>query len=485
MSPDNNSPPPDQEANLRRAQPLDAALHPSTPSESAQLEVALSRPEPEGAQQGEGRLRRLLRLATLDARPLRRHRDFRLLFAGQLVSFFGTMITSVALPYQVYQLTHSPLAVGLIGLVQLGPLLLFAFLGGALADARDRRRMVQLTELAFAIMSALLVANTLLPRPHLWALYAVAAVAAGLDALQRPSLDALLPRLVERDELAAAGALSSLQGTLGQVAGPAIGGILIATIGLTGTYAVDVATFVVSLALLRLMRAVPPPAGAGRPSLRGVVEGLRYARARPELLGTYVVDIVAMFFGMPTALFPALAARFGGPGVLGLLYAAPAVGSLLATATSGWTARVNRHGRAVLLAAAVWGVAIALFGLCNALWPALVFLALAGAADEVSGLFRGLIWNRTIPDALRGRLAAIELLSYSSGPLLGDVESGAVASIFGAPVSIVSGGVLCVVGVALLAVTLPRFRRYDGRDHAVVPASERQEQAYSESTTGG
>ncbi len=432
--------------------------------------------EPEGARQGGARqggerLRSLLRLAVIDARPLRR-RDFRLLFMGQLVSFFGTMITSVALPYQVYQLTRSPLAVGLIGLVQLGPLLLFAFLGGALADARDRRRMVQLTELAFAIMSALLVANTLLPRPHLWALYAVAAVGAGLDALQRPSLDALLPRLVERDELAAAGALSSLQGTLGQVAGPAIGGILIATIGLTGAYAVDVATFAVSLALLRLMRAVPPPAGAGQPSLRGVAEGLRYARARPELLGTYVVDIVAMFFGMPTALFPALAARFGGPGVLGLLYAAPAVGSLLAAATSGWTARVHRHGRAVLLAAAGWGVAIALFGLCGALWPALVCLALAGAADEVSGLFRGIIWNRTIPDALRGRLAAIELLSYSSGPLLGDVESGAVASAFGAPASIVSGGVLCVVGVALLAVTLPRFRRYDGRHHDGDPASD-------------
>jgi len=245
----------------------------------------------------------------------------------------------------VYQLTRSPLAVGLIGLVQLGPLLLFAFLGGALADARDRRRMVQTTELAFAAMSALLVANTLLPRPQLWALYAVAAVAAGLDALQRPSLDALLPRLVERDELAAAGALSSLRGTLGQVAGPAVGGVLIATIGLTGAYAVDVATFVVSLALLRLMRAVPPPEDAARPSLRGVVEGLRYARARPELLGTYVVDMVAMFFGMPTALFPALATRLGGPGVLGLLYAAPAVGSLLAAATSGWTARAPPWAR--------------------------------------------------------------------------------------------------------------------------------------------
>lgn len=407
--------------------------------------------------------RRLLRLATVDVRPLRRHRDFRLLFMGQLVSFFGTMLTSVALPYQVYHITRSSLAVGLLGLVQLVPLLAFAFLGGALADAHDRRRMVQLTELAFAAMSGLLAANALLPHPHVWVLYAVAAAMAGLDALQRPSLDALLPRLVERDELTAAGALGSLRTTLGMVAGPALAGILIATIGLVSTYGLDVATFAVSLAALRLMRATPPPPDAERPSLRRVVEGLRYARSRPELLGTYVVDIVAMFFGMPTALFPALAARYGGPSVLGLLYTAPALGALVATATSGWAGRVHRHGRAVLYAAGAWGLAITAFGLTASLPLAVVFLACAGGADTVSGLFRQTIWNQTIPDALRGRLASIELVSYSSGPLLGDVESGVVATAYGVPASVVSGGILCVIGVAALAVALPRFRRYDAR----------------------
>jgi len=414
-----------------------------------------------------GRWRRLARLVTLDARPLRRHRDFRLLYIGQAVSFFGTMITYVAVPYQVYRLTRSSLAVGLLGLTELIPILLFAFLGGALADAHDRRRMVRLTELALAVMSGLLALNALLARPHLWVLYGVAAAMAGLDALQRPSLDALLPRLVERDELTAASALSSLRTTAGMVAGPALGGVLIATIGLTGAYAVDVATFVVSLAALRLMRAVPPPPDAERPSLRRVVEGLRYARSRPELMGTYVVDIVAMFFGMPTALFPALAPHYGGPGVLGLLYAAPAAGALLATATSGWANNVHRHGRAVILAAGVWGVAITLFGLAPALPPALFFLAVAGGADMVSGLFRSRIWNGTIPDALRGRLASIELLSYSSGPALGNVESGVVASLVGVRQSVVSGGLLCVVGVALVAVALPRFRHYDGRLHDV------------------
>jgi MFS family permease len=432
----------------------------------------------DGQRSRDGRLRRLLRLATMDIGPLRRHRDFRLLFAGRFVSFFGTVITSVALPYQAYALTHSPLIVGLFGIVQLVPLLLFAFLGGALADAFDRRRLVQLTELALAALSGVLLVNALLSHPQLWVLYAVAALAAGLDALQRPSLEALLPRLVDHDELAAAGALGSLRGTFGMILGSAFAGLLIATVGLPSTYGVDVATFVVSLLALRLMQAVPPPLDAERPSLARVVEGLRYARSRPELLGTYTVDMVAMFFGMPSALFPALAvsyARSGGIApatALGLLYAAPAAGAFLASATSGWSGRVHRHGLAVILAAGAWGVAIACVGLAPSLLLALLFLGLAGGADMISGLFRGVIWNKTIPDALRGRLASIELVSYSSGPLLGDVEAGAVATAFTPRVSVFAGGALCIVGVGLLALALPRFRRYDDRAHQVHLSSD-------------
>jgi MFS family permease len=411
------------------------------------------------------RWRRLLQLAVVDIGPLRRHRDFRLLFTGQIVSFFGTMISSVAIPYQVYQLSHSTLAVGLLGLVEIVPILLLAFLGGALADAHDRRRMVQITELSLAVMSALLAINAWLPHPKLWVLFLVAGALAGLDALQRPSLDAMLPRLVERDELTAAAALRALQSTLGMIAGPALGGVLVATVGPGGAYSVDVATFAVSLMALRLMRAVPPPPDAERPSVKRVLEGLRYARSRPELMGTYTVDMVAMFFGMPTALFPALAQRFGGPGVLGLLYAAPAVGSFVATLTSGWSSRVHRHGLGVIWAAVAWGIAITALGLVQSLPVALFCLAVAGGADMVSGIFRGTIWNQTIPDALRGRLAGIELVSYSSGPTLGNVESGLVASIFSVRTSVVSGGVLCVVGVALLAALSPAFRAYDSRTY--------------------
>jgi len=371
------------------------------------------------------------------------------------------MVTYVAIPYQVFHLSGSSLLVGLLGLAELGPLLATAFLGGAFADAFDRRRMVQLTELALAGASGVLVLNAVLS-PHVWLLFVVAAVMAALDGLQRPSLEALEPRLVDRDELPSAAALSSLVMTAGMIGGPALGGVLIAVIGLPATYGFDVVTFAFSVGALRLMRAVPPPPDAERPSLRGIAEGFRYARGRPELLGTYGVDMVAMFFGMPNALFPALAAELGGGAtLLGLLYAAPAAGSLVATATSGWITRVSRHGAAVCIAAAGWGVGIVVVGLAPGVVLALVGLVVAGFADMVSGIFRGTIWNQTIPDRLRGRLAGIEQVSYSSGPLLGNVEAGVVASITSVRVSIVSGGVLCIAGVAVAAALLPAFRRYE------------------------
>ena len=413
--------------------------------------------------------RRLVRLAAIDLGPLRRHRDYRLLWIGLAVSFFGSEISFVAIPYQVYKLTGSTAVVGLLALVALAPLLSSAIVGGALADAVDRRRMVFITELGLAACSAALLANALLPHPRLWVLFVVEAISAALVGFLRPSLDALTPRLVEKDELTAAGALDSLRFQIGLMGGPVVGGLLIATVGLAGVFAIDIATFLISLVMLGLMRTAPPPPDAERPSLRRIAEGFRYARSRPELLGTYGVDIVAMFFGMPNALFPAFAKEFGGPAVHGLLYTAPSVGSFVATATSGWTKRVHRHGLAVIVAASVWGVGILLLGLAPNLPLALASLALAGAADMVSGIFRSTIWNQTIPDRLRGRLAGIEQVSYSTGPLLGDVEAGIVGSLAGVRASIVSGGVLCIVGVAVMALLLPVFRRYDARTFVAEP----------------
>jgi MFS family permease len=349
----------------------------------------------------------------------------------------------------------------LLGLAELGPVLALSLLGGALADARDRRGVVLATEVAFTALSALLLLNALSPEPLLWAIFALAGAQAGLFALQRPALDAIMPRLVERSELTAAGSLSMLQGTFGMLAGPAIGGVLIVIVGLPATFGVDVVSFGASLIALWLMRAVPPPDGGQRLSLRGVLDGLQFARSRPVLTGTYIVDIVAMFFGMPQALFPAIADTMGGPTVLGLLYSAPALGSLLAVATSGWTTRVRRHGLAVIVAATVWGLAIVGFGLASTPFVAVALLAVAGGADALSGMFRMAIWNHTVPDALRGRLAAIEMVSYSSGPALGNAKSGLIAGLFSVPFSVISGGVLCVLGCALCALLLPAFRAYD------------------------
>ncbi|MEW6476467.1 MAG: MFS transporter [Actinomycetota bacterium] len=398
-----------------------------------------------------------------DLRPLRRHRDYRLLTVGQSVSFFGSMVTYVAVPYQVYELTGSSLAVGMVGVVQMAAILALAFLGGALADAADRRRLVRWAEGGELACCLLLLANASLDRPPVWPVFVLAAAMSGLNAIQRPALQGLVPRIVDRDELTAAGAIDALTRTIGMIAGPAFAGVLLAGPGLEVAYAVDAATFAVSLGALALMRASPPPPDAERPSLRQVVEGLRYARSRPELIGTYVVDMAAMFFGMPMALFPELAQRYGGSAALGALYAAPSVGAFLATVTSGWTGRVHRHGRAITLAAAGWGLAIVGFGVAPWLWLALLTLAAAGAADMVSGIFRMSMWNRTIPDHLRGRLASIEMLSYTSGPLLGNAEAGAAAALFGVRAAVVSGGVLCVASVAGAAGVLPAFWNYDVR----------------------
>jgi MFS family permease len=401
---------------------------------------------------------------TIDLRPLRTSRDFRILLTTQAISSFGANITYVAVPLQVARLTHSPLAVGLLGLCELGPLLITALLGGALADYIDRRKLVIIGEISLMGTAALLLANALLAHPMLWVLYAVAGLAAALDGLQRPAIEGILPRLVKPEELPAVNALRSLTGNAAQLLGPAAAGVVIAAFGFGWAYTFNVLTFLLSLGGLVLIRATPPPPEAERPSIASIAAGLRYARSRPELMGTYIVDIVAMFFGMPMALFPFIAANLGGTAILGLLYAAPAAGSLLAALTSGWISHVHRHGLAVIASATVWGGAIIGFGLAHHLWIALAFLALAGGGDEMSGIFRDTIWSQTIPDRLRGRLAGVEMLSYSIGPTLGNAESGLAAQAIGVGGSIVAGGIACVIGTVALAGLLPAFRRYDGRD---------------------
>jgi MFS family permease len=402
----------------------------------------------------------------MDFRPLRRHRDFRSLYAAQSVSFLGSMVTYVALPYQMFKLTGSSLAVGLLGLAELLPLLVTAFVGGALADTVDRRRLILATDLGLGLCTGLLALGALATKPPVWTLYVIAGLMSALNGLQRPSLEALTPRLVDADEIPATAALAMFRGSLGMIAGPALGGALLASTGLAATYVFDLLTFLFSFFAIRRIPAALPPASDESPSLKSVLEGFRYARSRQELIGTYVVDFVAMVFGMPLALFPAISATLGGPRALGLLYAAPAMGALMASLTSRWAPRVHRQGLAVMLAATAWGLAILGFGFCDRLPAAVVFLALAGGADATSGMFRMILWNQTIPDAFRGRLAGIEMLSYMSGPLLGHVEAGMVAAAFSVRTSVISGGVLCVIGVLLCGALLPRFIGYDARQGA-------------------
>jgi MFS family permease len=396
----------------------------------------------------------------LDISPLRRHRDFRLLFLGQFVSFFGSMLTYVAVPYQVYQLTGSSLVVGLLGTVQLVPLVLFGLWGGAYADAMDRRRLLIGAELLLTLLSAGLALNAHLAHPSVALIFAIAGLMSAVNGFHRPTLEAMSPRLVDREELPATAALASLRGSLGAVAGPAIGGFCIARLGTSATYLVDVATFLVSLFALAGMAAMPPSPEAAKPGLRSILEGIDYARRRPELIGTYVVDIVAMIFAMPTALFPAMAQHWGGATAAGWLYGAMPIGSFVTTLFSGWTRNVRRRGAAVIAAAAAWGVAIVALGHAPTLGAAMICLALAGAADMVSGLFRMTIWNETIPTHLRGRLAGLEMISYMTGPLLGNARAGWMASLRSVHFSIVSGGVICVAAVLVCIPLLPAFWRY-------------------------
>jgi len=395
----------------------------------------------------------------LDISPLLRNRDYRLLYIGQLVSAFGSMITYVAVPQQIWELTHSSFAVGMLGAVQLVPLLLFALWGGAYADSMDRRKLLIISEALLAFGSLILAVNSVIATPSVTLVFVVSGAMSAANGFHRPALDALTPRLVDRDDLRAVSALSSLRYSLSAIAGPALGGILIGSLGMFSTYSIDFITYLASMISLAAIRRIPPPEGK-KPGFSAILEGLQYARSRPELIGTYVVDIVAMTFAMPMALFPSMAATWGGAKSLGWLYSAMAIGFLASTVISGWTRKVDRHGVAVIGGATVWGIAIVLLGFAPGFFSALFCLALAGAGDNVSAIFRGTIWNETIPGDLRGRLAGVEMISYLSGPLIGNVRAGWVASATSNQVSIVSGGVVCIAGILLCIPLLPAFWNY-------------------------
>ncbi len=399
----------------------------------------------------------------LDLTPLKISRDYRLLFFGQVISFFGSMMTFIIVPWQMYQLTDSNAMVGFIYLAEFVPMFFLAFIGGALADAFDKRKMLRFTEIGQMFVTLILFVNSISPEPHFWILYVAVALHGALAALQRPAFESLIQRLFTAELMTAVSALNSLRYQFGAIIAPAIAGIIVAKFGPSIAYGIDLVTFLASLVAVFMISKVPSPENADRPSLKSIIEGCRYAISRQELLGTYLIDIIAMFFAMPQALYPALANIYGEE-YLGLFPASLTVGMLIGSLTSGWTKNVHRHGLFVIVSAALWGVGIIFFGLSDNIWLALVFLAAAGFADMISGIFRGAVWNQTIPYHLRGRLASIEMISYLTGPMLGSAKMGLVAERFSVKTAIVSGGVLCVVGVGFLSLFLPKFLKYDGRE---------------------
>ncbi|HEY8278320.1 MAG TPA: MFS transporter, partial [Bdellovibrionota bacterium] len=333
----------------------------------------------------------------LDLAPLRLYRDFRFLFFGQFISALGSMISYVAVPYQVYQLTKSSFTVGLLGVAQVIPVLLLGLWGGSVADRMDRRRLLLISEFFMTAGTFALFLNACLPQPSLSLIFVLAAVLQGVNAFHRPAMEAITQKLIAPEHYNSVASLSTFRGSVCQIGGPAIGGLLMAGYGIKVGYLVDFLTYLFALVSIYLIKSsLPPERKEKSSSWQDIRESLAYAWARPVLVGTYVVDIVAMIFAFPVALFPAMAESWGGAKAAGVLFSAMSVGALIVSLTSGWTKNVSRHGAMVLISAVLWGVSIVGLGFSHSLWLAAFFLACAGAADGVSVIFRFVIWNETI-----------------------------------------------------------------------------------------
>ncbi len=398
----------------------------------------------------------------IDISPLQKYRDFRLLFMGQLISFLGSMISYMAVPYQVYQLTKSNALVGALGLAQLGPVLIFSILGGTYADRINRRKLLLVCEATMALLVVALLLNSLQPEPSLVAIFVLVALLQAFTGFHSPSLEALTQKLVQPSDYAAVGALNAFRGSTGAIVGPMIGGLLIAAFGLSGAYLFDVFSFFGAMVCVWLMTRVPDPDVGANSPLADAIAGIQFAISKPELVGTYLIDIAAMLFAFPVALFPAMAEQWGGANMAGILFSSMAIGSLIASLFSGWSAQVHQHGRAVVIAAVFWGLGIVGLGFATSPWLAVLFLVVAGAADMISGLFRTVIWNHAVPNHMRGRVSGIAMISYMVGPLLGNARAGWVAGQSSVSISLWSGGVACVLAVVATSLFLPKFWAYSG-----------------------
>lgn len=401
-----------------------------------------------------------------DLTPLRESAAYRRWWAGYAVSNIGTQLTIVAAQLQVFHITHSSFDVGITGLVTVVPLIAFGLIGGSIADAVDRRKLMLITDSASLVTSGLLLLQAATHLNRLSVIYLLLGLQAGIFSVDSAARGATLPRLVRPKLLPAANSLGQLGWNTALTLGPLLAGVVVGTAGYSAAYAIDVATFAAVLYGVFRLPPIPPDSTSHKAGFESVAEGLRFLAPRKNLMMTFLVDIDAMVFGMPRALFPAIALRtfHGGAQTAGLLYAAPSIGAFLGAAFSGWAGHVRRQGLAVVVSIAAWGASVALFGVVRVLWVGVVLLAVAGAADMVSAIFRSTILQVATPDALRGRLQGVFTVVVAGGPRLGDIESGTVASLVSTEFSVVSGGIACIVGLLALVARYPSFVRYDALD---------------------
>ena len=414
------------------------------------------------------------RAIAIDITPLRESPAYRALWIGQIISLMGTQMRYVAVAYQVFVITDSTVAVGLIGLAEVIPLVIFSILGGAIADRRDRRQLIAWSQVLSLLTASALAFVSFGESPSLFWIYGLTAVASAVNGIDRPARSAMVPQLIPPGTLSAAMALRQVVFQITQIVGPALAGLLLAQVEIGWVYAIDAITYVAAMIALHWVPSTPITAGGDESSMQSIKEGLRFAVRTPVLLSIFSIDLVAMIFGMPRAVFPELATETFdvGPEGLGILYAAISAGALIGALTTGWVKRVRRQGRAVLIAVTIWGLTITLAGLSLwSFWLTLVFLALAGAADVISAVFRGTMLQEVTPDELRGRISAVQIMVVTGGPRVGDIEAGLVAGAFGAPASVVIGGVACLVGTGMIAKVFPQLRNYE-----TISQAEQQDQ---------
>ena len=399
----------------------------------------------------------------IDLTPLRVSEQYRRLYVAGFITALGSQATFVTVPYQLKQLTHSTLAVGSLGLAELAPLVFFGLYGGVLADRLNRRRLIISMEQVLMLSTVVLFVNALLAHPLTWVLYVDSGIVAAASSLQRPSIEALNQLFVSHELQRAASTLANVRYSASSIIGPALGGLAAVAVGPGSVYFANVVTFSISLVLLFTLKATPPMLNENVGDVAALRAGISYAKSRPDIVGTYVIDLLAMILAFPVVMLPFVAARFHETYALAVLYCGLPAGALIATLTSRWTRKVYHYGRAVVVSAAIWGLGIALFGYSSSLWLVLIGLAIGGGADALSGIFRSTMWNESIPPEVRGRMAGIEMISYSLGPTAGQFRAGVMAAWTTLRFSLTFGGLACTGSVGVVTAALPSLWSFDAR----------------------